>query len=137
MRVAIGLLLAAFVAGCGSSGNQPAFSELHPVKGVVKRNGQPVKGGQLRFLADPEKPEFSSNAIVGPDGTYSLTTYRTTDKSGERKPGAPAGTYKVSYVPDIADQSAGGTMDAIPVTKPVTVVAGENDIPIDLPASRK
>ena len=133
----LAISLFTFLTGCGNSSNQPAFSDLHPVKGVVKRNGQPVKGGQLRFIADPEKPEFSSNAIVGPDGAYSLTTYRTTDTSGERKPGAPAGTYQVSYVPDIADQSAGGNMEAIHLSKPVTVSAGDNDIPIELPAPKK
>jgi hypothetical protein len=132
------LFLAAIICtGCGGgSGDQPAFSDLHPVKGVIKRAGQPVKGGQVRFLLDPEKPEFNSNSVVNEDGSYSLTTYRTTDKSGERKPGAPAGTYKVSYVPDLADQSTGGSMQAIPIPKPVTVVAGENTINLDLPPGK-
>jgi hypothetical protein len=132
--IAIPLVLS---LGCGKS-DQPAFSELYPVKGVVKRGGQPVKGGVVRFTLDPEKPEFQTNAIVGEDGTYSLTTFRTTDKSGERKSGAPAGTYKVTYVPDLADQTAGGAQDVISFAKPVTVVAGENDaVVIDLPAKKK
>ena len=49
MRVAIGLLLAAFVAGCGSSGNQPAFSELHPYK-VPELLALPVEAGLEKYL---------------------------------------------------------------------------------------
>jgi hypothetical protein len=130
-------LAALIAAGCGKDGNQPAFAELYPVNGVVKRGGQPVRGGTLRFALDPEKPEFDSNAVVGPDGSYTLTTYRTTDRSGERKPGAPAGTYKVTYIPDFSDQTAGGSQEPIHLNKPLTVDAGDNDISIDLPAAKK
>ena len=132
MAAPLGLL-----AGCGKDGNQPAFSDLHPVKGVIKRGGQPVKGGTIRFTPDPDKPEFLTNSIVQGDGTYKLTTVRTTDSSGERKTGAPTGTYKVVYTPDLADQTAGGSMDPISLVKPVTVTSGENDIPIELPSGKK
>ena len=49
MRLAI-LLSLCFAIGCNSGGgNQPAFGELYPVKGVVLRGGQPVAGGTIRF----------------------------------------------------------------------------------------
>lgn len=130
-----GLLIG--LTGCGGDKGQPAFSELNPVTGVVKRNGQPVKGGKITFTMDSDKQEFGVNAVVGADGTYTLTTYRLTDSSGERKPGAPAGSYKVSYVPDITDQTTGGSMDPIRLTAPVSVAAGSNTLNIDLPASKK
>ena len=133
----LALFLAAFALGCGKDGSQPSFGDLHHVKGAVKQGGQPVRLGVVTFTLDPAKPEFHTNAIVGQDGSYSLTTVRTTDKSGERKTGAPAGTYKVTYVPDLSDQTAGGSQDSIAATKPVTVAAGENDIPIDLPAAKR
>lgn len=130
--IAIAFALAT-IAGCGSSGKQPEFPDLHPVKGVVKRGDQPVNGGIIRFTPEPDKPEFTVNSEVGKDGTYSLTTVRTTDRSGERKKGAPVGSYKVTYSPPVEDQTVGGNTRAIDLPKPVTVKAGDNDIPIDLP----
>lgn len=137
MRTTLSLAVLIGLVGCGGDKGQPAFSELNAVTGVVKRNGQPVKGGKLTFTLDPDKQEFGVNAVVGSDGTYTLTTYRLTDSSGERKPGAPAGTYKVTYVPDITDQTSGGSMEPVRLTTSVTVAAGANTLNIDLPASKK
>jgi hypothetical protein len=120
-------------AGCDSGPKQPDFPDLNPVKGVIKRGGQPVSGGSVRFNPDPDKPDFVVNSEVGTDGTYTLTTVRTTDKSGERKTGAPAGAYKVTYTPPIGDQTAGGQTGPMSPPTAVTVQAGNNDIPIDLP----
>ena len=62
------------LAGCGGkSGNDPEYGDLQPVKGVVTRGGQPVKGGTIRFNPDPDKGEFMVNSEVGTDGTYSLS----------------------------------------------------------------
>ncbi len=132
MRLTL-LLLAALVAGCGGGGNQPTFPELAPVKGVVKRGGQPVKGGAIQFVPDPEQPEFLTNSEVAADGTFTLTTVRTTDRSGERKTGAPPGKYKAVYQPPLGDQAAGGQLDPITVSGPFEVKAGGNEIMIDLP----
>src|SRR5215207_3598563 len=121
MRLTL-LLLAALVAGCGGGGNQPTFPELAP-----------VKGGAVQFVPDPERPEFLTNSEVGADGTFTLTTVRTTDKAGERKTGAPTGKYKAVYQPPLGDQTAGGQLDPIPVPGPFEVKAGGNEIMIDLP----
>jgi len=130
--LAFGLATAA-LAGCGGDGNQPPFADLHPVKGVVTRGNTPVKGGAVRFAPDPDKPEFLINSEVGPDGTFSLTTVRTTDKVGERKQGAPAGKYRVTYVPPLGDQTAGGTTDPIDLPQSVTIEAKDNDLKLELP----
>lgn len=124
-----GLLL----PGCSSSTTQPDFADLHQVKGVVKRAGQPVKGGVVTFTGVPADPAFIINSEVGPDGNYTLSTVRTTDTAGERKPGAPAGKYKVTYEPPLGDQTAGGQIDPIELPATVTVQAGDNDIPLVLP----
>lgn len=134
--IVLGFAAAAF-AGCGRDGNQPAFPDLNPVKGVVKRDGKPVSGGVIRFNPEPDKGEFIINSEVGPDGTYKLSTTRATDNEGERKPGAPAGSYKVVFIPAFGDQTAGGSVDPVESANRVTVKAGENDIPIDLPAAKK
>jgi hypothetical protein len=127
------LSCAAIFTGCGQESKQPTFPDLHEVKGVVKRAGEPVKGGAIQFTPDPNKPEFLINSEVGTDGTFTLTTVRTTDSKGERKTGAPAGKYKVTYTPPLGDQTAGAPMAPIDLPNPVTVNAGANNLPIDLP----
>jgi hypothetical protein len=131
------VLCAATLAGCGSGGKQTNFPDLSPVKGVVKRGGQPVSGGVIQFMADPEKTEFLTNSEVGTDGTFKLSTVRTTDSKGERKPGAPPGNYKVIYTPSLSDQTAGGQTGPTTIPAPVTVKAGENDITIEVPVPKK
>ncbi len=126
----------ALILGCGSGSEQPAFSELHPVKGVVLRGNAPVNSGSVRFTAEPDQPEFLINSPVGADGTFTLTTVRTTDKSGERKSGAPLGTYHVTYMPAGGDQTAGGAMEPIELPKTVTIEARENDLKLELPKQR-
>src|SRR5207247_8349562 len=105
--LAAGLVWAA-VAGCGGP-KQPDFPDLNPVTGTLQRAGQPVSGGSVRFDPDPARPEFQTNSEVGADGTFTLSTVRTTDKTGERKRGAPVGTYRVTYMPPLADQTAGSS----------------------------
>jgi|SRR5579883_650893 len=133
LTLALGAALATLSAGCGGGKSQPDFPDLSPVKGVVKRDNNPVKGGVVRFVPDPDKPEFLINSEVGQDGTYTLSTVRTTDSRGERKPGAPPGSYKVIYTPSVTDQTAGGKMDPIELPAKVTVAAGGNDISLELP----
>jgi len=127
---AVGLLV---LAGCGRS--KSSFEELHPVKGVITSGGKPVSGGVVRFVSEPDKPDFLMNGEVKSDGTFSLSTVRTNDREGERKSGAPAGKYRVTYTPNAGDQTAGYVQ---PVTLPnlVTVEAKANDLKLDLPPAR-
>lgn len=124
------------LSGCGGGSNQPDFPDLNPVKGVVKRGGAPAKGGSVQFAPDPAKPEFMINSVVGDDGSFALSTVRSTDSKGERKPGAPAGTYKVTYTPPLGDQTADGHVHPVDAPKPVTVKAGDNDLVVELPAKK-
>lgn len=126
-------LALALLVGCDKGNKQPDFPDLSPVKGGVKRDGQPVKGGVVQFTPDPDKPEFLINSEVGADGVYTLSTVRTTDSKGERKTGAPAGAYKVTYTPSLGDQTAGGQTGPVELPAKVTVKVGDNDITIDLP----
>ena len=119
------------VAGCGGE-TGPAFPALVPVRGVVKRSGAPVSGGVLKFTPDPDATEFSVNAEVGADGTFTVSTVRTTDRSGERKAGAPSGKYKVTYLPSLGDQTAGAAPK--PIGLPMTTIApGLNELSFELP----
>jgi len=130
--VLFALALVAFI-GCQGGNKQPKFPDLNPVKGTVKKGGQAVNGGVVTFTPEPPSSEFLINSEVGSDGTYNLSTVRLTDSQGERKSGVPAGTYKVTYAPPLGDQTAGGQVNTNQLPKPVTVKAGDNNIPIDLP----
>lgn len=129
--------MAAILAGCGDGRNQPAFPDLQPVKGVVKKGNATATGGVVRFTPDPDTSDFIINSVVGPDGTFTLSTVRSTDTRGERKVGAPAGSYKVTYTPPLAEQGPGGLPQTpIDLPKPVSVQTGENNLTVELPARK-
>ncbi len=123
------------IAGCGSDDNRAPFSELHPVKGVVLRGGVPVNGGSVEFATTGGSADFLINSDVGADGTFTLTTVRATDSRGERKTGAPAGTYSATYRPPVADQTTGHS-NPVAIPKPVVVEAKANDLKLELPAKK-
>ena len=130
-----GLLASVLCAGCGGSGDQPAFPELSPVHGLVKRGGQPVSGGMIQFTPEPNKPEFLINSPVGTDGTYSLSTVRTTDRVGERKSGAPTGAYKIRYTPPTNTKDV-AALAQVEIMEMVSIKPGDNELIIELPAKR-
>ena len=130
------LMIALFGLLCvqiGCSGvKQPEFDALHPVTGKLQRGGQPIVGGSLRFNPIPENQEFIVNSVVSPDGSFKLTTVRTTDTKGERRPGAPAGEYSVVYMPESKDQTVAFEP---PITLPSKVVieAKDNNLTLEVP----
>jgi hypothetical protein len=128
------VLIAMLLAGCSEP--QPDWPELHPASGVVKQNGKPVTGGAVQFAPQPERFEFHTNSELGPDGRFTLTTVRTTDAHGERRPGAPAGEYQVTYIAPIVDQTAGFT-EPKTLTRLVTIAAGANELTIELNESAR
>jgi hypothetical protein len=76
-------LLAGLLAGCGDGRPKTAV-----VRGTVTYKGKPVPNGTINFI--PAVGPASSGEI-GPDGAYTLTTFRTGD-------GAVLGTHKVVIV---------------------------------------
>lgn len=131
-RLAHIVLFAVLLAGC--SGDGVKFPDLHPAKGVVKRGNAPVSGGAVQ-LRPPDGPgDYIISGVVGSDGTFTLATAHKDDKRGERKPGAPAGTYKATYMPPAGDQTASPVagLGQVEVPTTLTVTAGENNLTIDL-----
>jgi hypothetical protein len=116
------------LAGCG---DKPKWDlpPLHPVKGSVSRGGAAVNGGVIQFRPEPDLPNIVVNAEVKPDGTFELKTLHALSlKSG---PGAPAGNYRVMYLPPIiGDQNMAAPSVLLP--KPYTIKEGPNDLAIDL-----
>jgi hypothetical protein len=125
-----GILLSAAAIGCGPK--QPAFDDLHPVTGKITYGGLAPGGGVVKFEPIPAKDEFIINGLLDAEGNFKLTTVRTTDSSGERKNGAPAGEYNVVFMPPNEDQTK---QYVPPVTLPQTVKieAKDNVLTLDAP----
>jgi hypothetical protein len=123
----VAILLCAALAGC--SGSVP-LPELHRVTGFVKKAGRPVRGGAVRFVPATEASVFAINSPVADDGTYTLETVLP---GGERRPGAPAGVYRVTYT--APEPGGSGPSSATPAELPglVTVGGGENLLTLNLP----
>ena len=136
MRLTIGLALV-LIAGCTEGRNQPSFPDLNPVKGTVTVAGKTATGGVVTFHAEPRNEDFLINSEVGGDGGFSLSTVRTTDSRGERKPGVPSGKYTVTFTPPLGDQTAGGSQEPISLPAPVSVSGPETNLKIDVPAPKK
>lgn len=137
MRIAV--LAAALAAAAGCSSDAKPWPELHPVHGTVKVGGQPVASGYLTFRSeDPANAEFIVSGKIEADGIYMLATTHALEKGSAAKLGAPAGRYRVMYMPPgTGDQVTGASVEPIDAPKPITVNAGNNNLPIDFPKPKK
>ncbi|HEX3146999.1 MAG TPA: hypothetical protein VHR66_02890 [Gemmataceae bacterium] len=129
MRIRIvGMVLGlAALTSCQDGKPKGDLPPLHPVKGKVLQNGQPVSGGGVQFRTDPETADLVISAEVTSDGTFELQTVHTiSSKVGK---GAPAGTYKVTYQPPLSANAA-----PMPVTpkQTQTIQAGSNDLTVEV-----
>ena len=133
MRSALFALAVVCVVGCS---NDPVvkWPDIHPAKGVVKAGGKAVSGGSLQLRAeDAALADFHLTADVGTDGTFNLATGNAQDKKNERKPGAPAGKFKVTYFAPQGDQTAGRPTLPVELPQPISIKTGENELVIELP----
>jgi hypothetical protein len=85
----VAALLGVTLSGCWWSANDRP--PTYPVHGSLFVNGQPAAGAtvQLDAVNDPKLSALRPHALVGADGTFRLTTFRTAD-------GAPAGSYALT-----------------------------------------
>ena len=86
--VALASAVLFFLSGCSGSDNRPP---TFPVSGKLLINGQAAAGAKiaLHAVSDPQLKGLEPHAIVGTDGSFQLTTFRSND-------GAPAGTYTMT-----------------------------------------
>jgi hypothetical protein len=92
------------MAGCGPTTDKD-LPPLHAVKGIVQNDGQHVSGGRVSLRALQDDPNLMINAVVGPDGKFELDTIYTREKRGPKHPGAPIGTYRLTYAASSADHA--------------------------------
>jgi hypothetical protein len=116
------LVLVTF-AGCGKPVNLP---KLSPVKGVVVRGGQPVQSGKLELKAQPDNPDMMVNAQVDPTGHFEVVSM---DRDGKKRPGAPEGSYKLTYIPQATDHK----IEPVEVPVIFTVEPKANEWTVELP----
>jgi len=104
MRSAIGFgLLVCFgglllLAGCNRNRPMPKeFGPRFPVQGTVTIDGQPLRGGNVRFYAmDHDAKDLQPEGLIDAQGKYTVTSYE--------EPGAPAGKYRVTVDPGSDDK---------------------------------
>jgi hypothetical protein len=119
-------LLAAMVAGCGSS------IETHPVRGKVVFEGVGLASlgeahVELRLESDPS---IRASGPIEPDGSFELTTLH----NGQSYPGAMAGSHKArivlsdyDYEEPEAARDDGGAADYRPKAKRFKASKGAKD----------
>ena len=120
-------LLVLLAVGCDGGSPPP---ETYPVKGVVLGvDGSPVTGGMVEFR-QTEEPFLGATGPVGPDGTFELHAIFEEQRLG----GVPAGTYRVTVLPDFSGSAEGQHLvEPATLPEPVTVSPGAaNDFEIDL-----
>ncbi|MGL6073346.1 MAG: hypothetical protein ACRC8S_04185 [Fimbriiglobus sp.] len=125
-----GLFVAVSMLITGCSSEPPLV--LHPVSGVVTKDGKPVRGGGMMFVPlDPSAKGFSVNAPVNDDGSYTAEVLQTgRDGRTNGTPGVPVGQYKVIYMPANDGQKMG--LEVV-LKEPITVEPKTNVIKIELP----
>ena len=108
------------LAGCGGG------SRTVPVRGTVTFKGKPVPNGTVTFIPD-SGPHATGE--IGPDGSYTLTTYKTGD-------GAVPGSYKVVVVA-MQDTSTQLPEDRTPLPPPIVPTSTRASRHTDLKAEVK
>jgi hypothetical protein len=101
----VATLCISFAAGCGSK-----YPETAPVRGKVTVGGVPVTTGRINFY--PTSGARLSSGEIQPDGSYSLTTFKSND-------GAFLGTHRVTI-----------TSTKVTGSEPAKSVQDESKIPI-------
>jgi hypothetical protein len=113
--------LFAFGSGCGKGEER---LEVHPVKGVVLFNNEPMKGGGSINFFPMEKGGRAAAGTINEDGTFTLESYRDGDGAG-----AAAGKYRVVINQTTVQEGEGSTGGEESATESVETVEKKDRIP--------
>lgn len=112
--------LFALATGCGKE--EPRL-EVHPVKGVVLYNGEPMKGGGSINFFPLEKGGRDASGTIAEDGTFTLQSYR------DGGAGAAAGKYRVVVNQVTVEEGAGSSTGEEVASGSVETVEKKYQIP--------
>lgn len=126
----VALFSLALLHGCSKS--EQSGPAIHPAKGVLTRDGKPVGAlFQVDFKPAEKGSDVTITGVTNEQGVFELGT---TGASGNRKTGAPEGTYEVTVMTPMDEKQSGGALVKLP--QKVTIKPGSNDLRIDLPAKK-
>ena len=95
--------------------------QVYPVSGVIKFNGEPMKGGgSIAFLPKESRPGKMPGGTILEDGTYKLTTYEPND-------GALPGEYRVAITQITVEEPESVLDGSGQRSKPPTKVVEQKD----------
>jgi hypothetical protein len=123
------LIAGACLAGCGRRARP--LPQVYPVHGrVTYANGKPVADGIIQFTSEADT-SLNANAIIGPDGRYTLTTMRDRLEAE----GAPAGLNRVVVTPPLSDTNERGSATPTVFPTPYKVEPHDNEINLTIGGS--
>ena len=119
--------MAMCLAGSWSKDSQ-TLPEVHPEKGKVTSDVQPVSGGFLRFMLE-NNADYIVSGDVNANGDFEIQTIM----KDKRIKGAPAGKYTITYTPPGTDQRN------LPITpkRAFVIDANTNEIVVELKETNK
>ena len=122
VRLSTGLLLLAFLTGCGSKAVGPA---TFPVTGVVTLAGAPVEEALVEFV--PTSPDVGiAGAQVNTDSAGAFTVKIALYMGKTTKEGLPAGDYRVAITKLVLPPGQATTMKPPQNTLPQKYATAES-----------
>jgi hypothetical protein len=129
-------ILVAALMGLVGCDSRPKLPKTYPSVGsVAYKDGQPMKGGSIRFSSDAD-PMLRVFAEIQENGNFTLSTI----KDNARELGAPEGEYKVVIYPALAAKDQDDLKVAHQAPPPIAlegtykVEAKENTFRFEVPA---
>ena len=127
------MFLGAAAAGCSKSGDGGGALALHPVGGTVTRNGQPV-GPFAQVTFSDENNQLTITGVTDAAGKFKVGT--VINAKGDRKDGAPEGSYTVMIMPPLDDKQGGSEMP-VTLAEKYQVKSGPNEFQFEIAPKKK
>jgi hypothetical protein len=134
-RLAV-LALASLCLAFGCQGRTKSqMPPLHPVHGIVTKDGKPVKEAFVQFVPDIGSEHLTINGTSNAEGKFEIMTLFVQGAANEKKPGAPEGSYTVMVMMPLDAQQQ--LVEQKTLLEKYQVKPGSNDFPLELNPKKK